>query len=92
LSSPATALAVEDRARPARTSYAPLILFSSGHFLVDLYSIALSVMQPLLLVRFGLSLTEAGVLGGTLVFSSSMMQPVYGYLSTAGPNAVNRRV
>ena len=72
---------MEDRAQPARTNYAPLILFSSGHFLVDLYSIALSVLQPLLLVRFGLSLTQAGVLGGTLVFSSSLMQPVYGYLS-----------
>jgi len=72
---------LEDRAQPARPSYAPLILFSCGHFLVDLYSIALSVLQPLLLVRFGLSLTQAGVLGGTLVFSSSMMQPVYGYLS-----------
>jgi FSR family fosmidomycin resistance protein-like MFS transporter len=28
-----------------------------------------------------LSLTQAGVLGGMLVFSSSVMQPVYGYLS-----------
>lgn len=46
-----------------------------------MYSIALGVMQPLLLAQYGLSLTQAGVLAGTLVFSASMMQPVYGYLS-----------
>lgn len=38
-------------------------------------------MQPLLIDRFGLTLTQAGFLGGTLVFSSSLLQPVYGYLS-----------
>jgi len=37
------------------------------------------VLQPLLLrPDSAVSLTEAGVLGGMLVFSSSMMQPVYG--------------
>ena len=65
----------------ARSNYTPLILFSCGHFFVDLYSIALGVMQPLLLARFGLNLTQAGVLAGLLVFSSSVMQPVYGYLA-----------
>jgi len=34
-----------------------------------------------MLKKFGLSFTEAGVLGGVLVFSSSVMQPLYGYLS-----------
>lgn len=58
-----------------------LVLLSLGHFLVDLYSGSLGVLQPFLVRRFGLTLTEAGVLGGALVFSSSVTQPFYGYLS-----------
>lgn len=58
-----------------------LVLFSFGHFFVDLYSGALGVMQPYLVSRFHLSLTQAGLLGGLLVFSSSVTQPLYGYLS-----------
>ncbi len=58
-----------------------LVLFSLGHFFVDLYSGSLGVMQPYLIDRFGLSLTQAGLLGGLLVFSSSVTQPFYGYLS-----------
>ncbi len=57
------------------------MLFSLGHFFVDLYSGALGALQPLLVKRFGLSLAQAGILGGVLVFSSSVTQPFYGYLS-----------
>src|SRR5437762_9607911 len=70
-----------DRAESSRASLRPLVLFCCAHFFIDMYSSALGVMQPSLLAQYGLSLTQAGVLGGTLVFSSSMMQPVYGYLS-----------
>src|SRR5882672_2252790 len=70
-----------DPAQSSRSAFPPLVLFSCGHFFVDLYSIALGVLQPLLLAQYGLSLTQAGILGGVLVFSSSVMQPVYGYLS-----------
>lgn len=66
--------------RPRR-ALLPLVLFCLGHFCVDLYSGALGALQPLLHARFGLNFTEAGVLGAMLVFSSSTMQPVYGYLS-----------
>jgi len=59
----------------------PLILLSLGHFFVDLYSGALGALQPLLVARFGMTLTQAGLLGGVLVFSSSVMQPAYGFLS-----------
>jgi FSR family fosmidomycin resistance protein-like MFS transporter len=38
-------------------------------------------LQPLLVERFGMTLASAGVLGGVLVCSSSVMQPAYGYLS-----------
>ncbi len=80
MSSQASALEL-DPAQSSRSTFPPLVLFSCGHFFVDLYSIALGVLLPLLLAQYGLSLTQAGILGGVLVFSSSVMQPVYGYLS-----------
>lgn len=58
-----------------------LVLLSFGHFSIDLYSAALGALQPLIVARHGLSLLQAGILGGLLSFSSSVMQPVYGYLS-----------
>ncbi|MBI3693245.1 MAG: MFS transporter [Acidobacteria bacterium] len=58
-----------------------LILLSFGHFFIDLYSSALGALQPVLVARYGLTLFRAGTLGGLLSFSSSVMQPVYGYLS-----------
>ena len=58
-----------------------LILLSLGHFFIDLYSTALGALQPLLVARYGLTLFRAGTLGGLLSFSSSVMQPFYGYLS-----------
>ena len=58
-----------------------LVLLSLGHFFIDLYSSALAVLQPLLLAKLNLSLTQAGLLGGVMVCSSSVMQPAYGYLS-----------
>src|SRR3979409_476960 len=80
MSTPATALDVGNRAEH-KPILPPLVLFSFALFVIDMYSIALGVLQPLLLVRFGLTLTQAGILGGMLVFSSSVLQPVYGYLS-----------
>ncbi|MDR3717691.1 MAG: MFS transporter [Bryobacteraceae bacterium] len=58
-----------------------LLLFSLGHFLVDLYSGSMGIFQPLLINRLGITLTQAGILGGVLAFSSSITQPLYGYLS-----------
>ncbi len=65
----------------ARASLWTLVLLSIGHFFVDLYSSALGALQPLLVERFRLSLTQVGILGGVLVFSSSVTQPLYGFLS-----------
>ncbi len=65
----------------ARTGMLTLALLSAGHLFIDLYSSALGTFQPLLVDKLRLSLTQAGLLGGLLVFSSSVMQPVYGYLS-----------
>src|SRR5882724_10207588 len=65
----------------ARAGFVGLLLFSIAHFFIDLYSSGLGSFQPLLVERFGLSMTQAGMLGGALVFSSSLVQPAYGYLS-----------
>jgi FSR family fosmidomycin resistance protein-like MFS transporter len=65
---------------PMRSWLAPLLLYCLGHFVVDVYQGALGVLQPALMDRFGLSFTQVGVLGGAFVCSSSMAQPLYGYL------------
>lgn len=64
-----------------KSALATLLLYSAGHFCVDLYASALGVFQPLLARQLGITLTQAGVLGGMMVFAGSVMQPVYGYLS-----------
>ena len=69
-----------ESARP-QTKYGNLALHAVAHFFIDLYSSALSAFQPFLVQAYGLSLAQAGFLGGMLVFSSSTTQPAYGYLS-----------
>jgi FSR family fosmidomycin resistance protein-like MFS transporter len=64
-----------------RAGYRALALLSFAHFFIDLYSSGLSSFQPMLVDRFGLSLAQAGLLAGILIFSSSLLQPVYGILS-----------
>src|SRR2546423_14567195 len=64
-----------------RASVASLALFCIAHFMIDMYSSALGVLQPLLIDRFRLTFTQAGLLGGMLSFLSSGTQPLYGYLS-----------
>ncbi len=54
---------------------------SAGHFFIDCYSGMLGAFLPFLHRELGISLTQAGILGGVLIFSSSFLQPVYGYLS-----------
>jgi FSR family fosmidomycin resistance protein-like MFS transporter len=65
----------------AQAGFLGLVLFSLGHFFIDLYSAALGTFQPVLGDRLGLSLTQAGILGGMMGLSSSVMQPVWGFLS-----------
>lgn len=67
--------------RMLRSGLVALALFSLGHFFVDIYSSALGAFQPVLVDRLGISLAQAGILGGLLAFSASVMQPAYGYLS-----------
>lgn len=58
-----------------------LVLFCLGHFFIDLYSAAMGAFQPLFVSKLHFTLTEAGFLGGVMVFSGSFVQPAYGYLS-----------
>src|SRR5678816_371438 len=65
----------------ARATLFSLTLFCVTHFVIDLYSGALGALQPLLLDQFHMSYTQAGILAGVLSFSSSVLQPGWGYLS-----------
>lgn len=58
-----------------------ILTLSAAHFFIDAYASMLGVFLPFLRESLNLTLTEAGILGGALVFSSSLMQPIYGYLS-----------
>lgn len=58
-----------------------VVELASAHFLIDKYSSMLGAFLPFLHRELGLTLSEAGILGGILIFSSSLMQPVYGFLS-----------
>ncbi len=59
----------------------PILLLASGHFCVDIYSSMLAAFLPFLQEKLSLSLAQAGMLAGVLVFSSSLSQPIYGLLS-----------
>ena len=72
---------ISSRARTLRYSQISFLLLCLGHFAIDISSSALSGLQPVLRDRMGITLTEAGLLGGLFVFSSSLMQPLYGWLS-----------
>jgi len=63
------------------SGYGMLAIYAAGHFTVDLYSAALGVFQPLFAQNLGINFTQAGILGGAMVFAGSVMQPFYGYLS-----------
>ena len=64
-----------------RPGMVALLLFSIGHFAIDMYSGAIGAFQPLLVDKLGMTLTQAGLLGGMMVFSGSFVQPAYGFLS-----------
>lgn len=75
------AIPAERRAFALPAGVWTVLLFSLGHFFVDLYSGAMGIFQPFLVHKLGLSLTQAGLLGGFFVFNTSVTQPIWGYLS-----------
>lgn len=58
-----------------------VLALSAGHFFIDNYSSMWGAFLPFLHRELNLSLVQAGFLGGALIFSSSLMQPLYGYLA-----------
>src|SRR5258706_11191940 len=75
------ALDATDQGARVRTGMSALVLFCLAHFFIDLYSSAVGAFQPLLVDKLHFTLTQAGILGGVMVFSGSFVQPAYGYLS-----------
>ena len=67
--------------RGGRSVTEAFLLLLGTHFLVDCFSSTLPTVQPLLVDRFGLSLAQAGLLGGLWMFSSSVLQLPFGLLS-----------
>jgi len=59
----------------------PLVLLSLGHSMVDLYSSIIATLQPLLIERYTLSLTQVGIIGGVFLFSSAVTQLFFGVIS-----------
>ena len=55
-------------------------LLSTGHAMVDFYANFLPILLPLLMVKFGLSLTMCGVLVMVASVTTNMLQPFFGYL------------
>ena len=51
-----------------------------GHFVIDLYAAFLPPLLPLLIDKFQISFTSASLLATTLSLSSSLTQPVFGFL------------
>ena len=56
-----------------RASVLPLAMFSIAHLTIDLYASLLATLQPVLVQRYVLSLTQAGIGGGVFMFSSSIL-------------------
>jgi FSR family fosmidomycin resistance protein-like MFS transporter len=58
-----------------------LLPLLGSHFSVDIYNSLFSIITPLLIQKFSLTLSFIGFLSALLSFTGSFLQPVYGYLS-----------
>ena len=58
-----------------------VLLLSVGHFVNDCYSGFLAPLLPLFMDKHGLSVAQAGLLASVLSMSTSLSQPLYGYLA-----------
>lgn len=78
MASSLSAVAAAPASKVARRGWETLALLSVAHFFIDLYSGALGAFQPPLVQKLSMSLSQAGLLAGLFMFSSSFLQPVYG--------------
>ncbi|MBI3080157.1 MAG: MFS transporter, partial [candidate division NC10 bacterium] len=59
----------------------PLFLLVAGHIVVDATQNILPVLLPLVKVTFGLSYTQVGLVAALLSLTSSLTQPIFGWLA-----------
>lgn len=59
----------------------PIILIVISHILVDTTQSSLSILLPVARETFGLNYTQVGIVAGTLFVTSSVIQPLFGYLA-----------
>ncbi len=67
--------------REPKASFPKAALLALGHFINDLYPAFLPPLLPLLVEKFQLTFTRAGILAMVLSFSSSLTQPLFGHLA-----------
>lgn len=60
---------------------ARVLLFGAGHMVADCYANFLPALIPMFIDKFGFSLAMGGALVSVMVFSGSLLQPLYGYLA-----------
>ena len=63
-----------------------LLLLCLGHFSVDFYSGALATLQPLLVERYSLNLSQVGTLSGVFMLGSAVCQLFFGMISDRLPS------
>lgn len=63
-----------------RSGALPLALLTAGHFFSDFYANFLPALLPVVMANLGLSLTAGGLLVMVYSFTSSILQPLSGYL------------
>src|SRR5437763_14865190 len=85
------ALALEPRPAPADAAVGPdrggLVMLGAGHFVVDMTVGGLAPLIPVLTAAFTLTDFQASMILGASTFSSSAIQPVFGWLADRRPAA-----
>jgi len=64
--------------RPEPLAWPRLLTMACAHFINDVYAAFLSPMLPLVVTKFGLSLTLAGLTGTMFNASAALAQPLFG--------------
>jgi MFS transporter, FSR family, fosmidomycin resistance protein len=66
--------------KPLKVRYrSQMLLLTTGHFLSDFYNNFLPGLLPVVMASLGLSLTVSGLLVMVYAFTSSILQPIFGY-------------
>lgn len=63
----------------SRRGWLPVWLLAAGHFLSDFYATFMPALLPVVMTKLGLSLTTGGLLVMLFSFTSSILQPIFGY-------------